>query len=62
MGLEVVGGGIEEEKEKCESIGHRPLWSRRTALPPQLQSPMTLWDPWMTSYLKSQEAEKFQKH
>ena len=28
MGLEVGGGGTEEEKEKiplCESIGHRPL-------------------------------------
>ena len=31
-------GEMEEEKEKiphiCESIGHRPFWSRRTALPP----------------------------
>ena len=34
MSLEVAGGGIEEEKEKCESIGQRPFWSRRTALPP----------------------------
>ena len=35
MGLEVGGGGTEEEGEKekekippCESIGHRSLWGR----------------------------------
>ena len=33
MGLEVGGGGTEEEKEKeeiplCKSIGHRTLWGR----------------------------------
>ena len=35
MGLEVGGGGTEEEEQveekiphMCESIGHRPLWGR----------------------------------
>ena len=38
MSLEVGGGGTEEEEEEkekiplCESIGHRPLWSRCPAL------------------------------